>query len=284
MTATQATLELAQRAYDIATVRFRSGLSTQLELDEAEQDLIEAQSNAAEALYSHMAARALLFSRDGGDLSARTALLALTALACLATPASAQDYGASDTLSVPPPSGIVPKPKNFAFAVGVGTYRWEDPSPFEAPFDDLTMTSLSIERMLWRGMRGRASMAAGKTTLQVGSDQVDAWVMPFDLQVVVAPDFGPFRRFGVMPYAVGGFGSLVTNPSGDLEDLDLTTRSQSQWTYGGGIQARYRIASRAESRARRRAFGSSDPGGEPRNANTQTVHNRRWEGRISWLF
>ena len=63
--ATQATLELAQRAYDIATVRFRSGLSTQLELDEAEQNLIEAQSDAAEALYSHMAARALLLHAMG---------------------------------------------------------------------------------------------------------------------------------------------------------------------------------------------------------------------------
>ena len=65
VTATQATLGLAQRAYEIATVRFRSGLSTQLELDEAEQDLIEAQSNAAEALYSHMLARAVLLHAMG---------------------------------------------------------------------------------------------------------------------------------------------------------------------------------------------------------------------------
>lgn len=65
VSATRATLDLAQRAYDIATVRFRSGLSTQLELDEAEQDLIEAQSNAAEALYSHMLARALLVHAMG---------------------------------------------------------------------------------------------------------------------------------------------------------------------------------------------------------------------------
>ena len=65
VTATQATLDLAERAYEIATVRFRSGLSTQLELDESEQDLIEAQSNAAEALYSHMLARAVLLHAMG---------------------------------------------------------------------------------------------------------------------------------------------------------------------------------------------------------------------------
>ena len=138
-------------------------------------------------------------------------------------------------------------------------------------------------RMLWRGVRGRASMAAGKTTLHVEPDEVDAWVMPFDLQVLLSPDFGPFRRFGVMPYAVGGFGSLITNPSGDTEDLELTTRSQSQWTYGGGVQASFleRFEARLESTAA--GVRLSDPVvSEERD--TQTVHNRRWEGRISWLF
>lgn len=204
-------------------------------------------------------------------------------VACLAGPASAQDYGAPDTLSVPPPSGIVPKPRSFAFAVGLGTYRWEEPSPFGAPYDDLTMISLSIERMLWRGVRGRASMAAGKTTLHVEPDEVDTWVMPFDLQVLLSPDFGPFRRLGVMPYAVGGFGSLITNPSGDTEDLELTTRSQSVWTYGGGVQASFR--ERFEARLESTAAGVrlSDPV-ESEERETQTVHNRRWEGRISWLF
>jgi len=58
VSATEASVQRAQRAYDIAVIRFRSGLSTQLELDEAEQSLIEAQSNRAEALYLHMLARA----------------------------------------------------------------------------------------------------------------------------------------------------------------------------------------------------------------------------------
>jgi outer membrane protein TolC len=58
--ATRATVGLARRAYDIGLVRFRSGLSTQLELDEVEQDVITAESNAADALYLHMVARARL--------------------------------------------------------------------------------------------------------------------------------------------------------------------------------------------------------------------------------
>ncbi|HKY60780.1 MAG TPA: TolC family protein [Gemmatimonadota bacterium] len=58
--ATRATGERAERAYEIARVRFREGLSTQLELDEAEQTLTEARLNAARALHDHMLAVARL--------------------------------------------------------------------------------------------------------------------------------------------------------------------------------------------------------------------------------
>jgi len=63
--ASRAALEQAQRAYDIALVRFRNGLSTQLELDEAEQDLIVAESNLADTLYLHLLARAQLRNAMG---------------------------------------------------------------------------------------------------------------------------------------------------------------------------------------------------------------------------
>jgi outer membrane protein TolC len=58
--ATRATGERAERAHEIARVRFREGLSTQLELDEAEQTLTEARLNAAQALHDHMVAVARL--------------------------------------------------------------------------------------------------------------------------------------------------------------------------------------------------------------------------------
>ncbi len=64
--ATRATVEQAQKAYDIATVRFKNGLSTQLELQDAEQGLTQARSNAAQALYDHMLARARLRHAMGG--------------------------------------------------------------------------------------------------------------------------------------------------------------------------------------------------------------------------
>ncbi|MBW3660564.1 MAG: TolC family protein [Gemmatimonadetes bacterium] len=64
--ASQATIELARRAHEIAVVRFRNGLSTQLELDEAEQDVVQAETDAAEALYDHMLAVAQLENAIGG--------------------------------------------------------------------------------------------------------------------------------------------------------------------------------------------------------------------------
>jgi len=207
----------------------------------------------------------------------RGALFALAALAWAAAPAVAQVLG-GDRPPAPPASGIVPRVRSFAVGLGVGSYRWEDPAPYE----NLTMTSIAIERALWRGVRGRASLAAGKTTARLESGDVDAWVMPVDLQVILAPDFGPLRRLGVMPYAIGGFGTLITNPSGDT-DVELTTRSQSQWTYGGGILAR--VVGRFEARFEGTAVGVrlADPV-ETEDRDTQTIHNRRWEGRISWLF
>ncbi|MDX1661116.1 MAG: TolC family protein [Gemmatimonadota bacterium] len=63
--ATRATVEQARKAHEIATVRFRNGLSTQLELDEAEQNVFEAESNAARALYDHMLAAARLQAATG---------------------------------------------------------------------------------------------------------------------------------------------------------------------------------------------------------------------------
>ena len=63
--ATRATEEQARRAYEIASVRFRNGLSTQLELDEAEQSVVQAELNAAQALYDHMVARARLMNAMG---------------------------------------------------------------------------------------------------------------------------------------------------------------------------------------------------------------------------
>ena len=48
------TVELAQRAYDIAKVRYQEGAGSQLELQNADQDLRQARLNRVQAIYSYL--------------------------------------------------------------------------------------------------------------------------------------------------------------------------------------------------------------------------------------
>lgn len=185
--------------------------------------------------------------------------------------------GSAQGAAVPPAGGIVSTDHPYAIGLGLGSYRWDE----EAPYDDLVLASLTIERQLWRGVRGRAGLGAGVTHL-AADGPVDTDLYVIDLQVLAGPDFGAFRAIGVLPYALAGVGSLVSNPSSEGE-RDLPTRSQSQFTYGGGVLARVleRWEARAEvSAANLRLANPFD--GEDRD--TDTVQNLRWEGRLSWLF
>lgn len=218
-------------------------------------------------------------------MSARRGLtfVALGLLIASGTPALAQD-------AVPPPGGIVRPERAFALAATVGALRWDE----EAPWEDGALAGLAIERALWRGIRGRAAFAFGGTTLAARpsdfppilppapGDDVDAWVYSIDLQAVLGADFGPFRTAGIVPFAVGGVGSLVTNPSGD-GGVDLPTRSQTQVTYGGGVRARLGSRWEAVAEATAATVRLADPY-DATNNETTTIHNLRWEGRLQWVF
>lgn len=201
----------------------------------------------------------------------RAPLAALLLAAALAGPAAAQDA------APPPPGGLATIERSYGLGLGVAALGWDD----AAPYDDPVMIALSIERDLWPGIRGRASMARGGATLDADRP-VDAGVWSFDLQMILAPAFGPLEDLPVMPYALGGVGSLVTNPSGD-DGVDLPTRSQSQWSWGAG--ARAAIRERWEISVEGQAVGVrfADPI-EAENRETKTIHNTRWEGRLQWRF
>lgn len=64
--ASRGTVARAERALEIAQLRFRNGLSTQLELDDAERAVTEARTNLARALHTYATARAALLAATGG--------------------------------------------------------------------------------------------------------------------------------------------------------------------------------------------------------------------------
>jgi outer membrane protein TolC len=64
--ASRGTVARAERALEIAQLRFKNGLSTQVELDDAELAVTEARTNLARALHAHAAAKAELQAATGG--------------------------------------------------------------------------------------------------------------------------------------------------------------------------------------------------------------------------
>ena len=203
------------------------------------------------------------------------AVLSIAAGLLVAAPLSAQEPEARP--EPPPPGGIVERERPHILGFGIASLSWDG----ESPYDDLTMSSLVLERSLQRLFRARAGIAYGGTTFDADGE-VDTRVMSLDLQLVVVPDVGPLHDFGVLPYVLGGCGTLVTNPSGE-GGRDLPTRSQSQVAWGLGVLAR--IGSRFEARGERiRArVRLADPI-DATNQETTSIHTNRWEGRISWVF
>lgn len=58
MTANEVTVRQAQKAYEIAEVRFNTGAGTILELNSSELSLTQAKLNYSQAIYDYLAARA----------------------------------------------------------------------------------------------------------------------------------------------------------------------------------------------------------------------------------
>lgn len=177
----------------------------------------------------------------------------------------------------PPPGGITPSEPTYALGVGVGVLSWDD----VAPYDEVTVGSVGIERRLWQAIRGRARLGYGETQL-LGEPSSDVTVYLLDLEVLIAPAFGPLRDLPVLPYVVGGLGAVVTDPSGE-GDSEPATRSQSQWSVGGGVRVRPFSRWEVEVEGARSGMRLLDPL-DTENPDSETIHNTRWEGRLSWTF
>ena len=199
----------------------------------------------------------------------RAAGLLLMTLA-FAMPVAAQERIANPP--APPPAGIVAEPVSFSLGVGLASYGWDA----DAPFEDATLWSFAIDRRLGPLARGRALLGTGTTTL-VGEERVDTRLYAIDLQVLVGPEIGP-----AAVYVIGGVGTVVTAPD-EPSGVDLPTRSQSQVTFGGGARARFAPRLDAALEFTSAAFRLADPF-DAEERETDTIHNSRWEGRLSWWF
>ena len=201
----------------------------------------------------------------------------LLAIPALLLPAAMPAQNVRPPVPAPPPSGITPSEPTYALGVGVGVLTWDD----DAPYEGVTLASLGIERRLWHAIRGRARLGLGETEL-LGQGNTDVTVILVDLELLVSPAFGPLRDSPLLPYAVGGLGAVVTDPSGE-GDADPATHSQSLWSVGGGMRVRPLSRWELEVEGVRTGVRLRDPL-DAENPDSETIHNLRWEGRISWTF
>lgn len=178
----------------------------------------------------------------------------------------------------PPPGGMVGPVRQFSLEFGVAGMRWDE----VAPYEDTGLFEVAIERQLWRGIRGRASFALGKSAFLATEEPVDAWLYSIDLQGLFGLDFGPFRAAGVVPYALVGLGSLVTAPSGAGSE-DMVTQAQSRVSYGGGVGVRITSRWEASFEVQGASVRLADPF-DATSRETVTVQNLRWEGKVGWVF
>ncbi|MGH7589342.1 MAG: outer membrane protein [Gemmatimonadota bacterium] len=201
----------------------------------------------------------------------------LVALLALLWSAAAAAQEAGEPALAPPPSGITPSEPAYALGVGVGVLTWDD----DAPYEGVTLASVGIERRLWQAIRGRARLGLGETEL-LGEGNTDVTVILVDLELLASPVFGPLRDSPILPYVVGGLGAVVTDPSGE-GDADPATHSQSQWSVGAGVRVRPLSRWEIEVEGVRNGMRLLDPL-VAENPDSETIHNLRWEGRLSWTF
>lgn len=154
-----------------------------------------------------------------------------------ATPAFGQEAIPAETAAV---AGVEAPPEAEAplqFEVGptVSSATWEAASG-RPDIGNATMLGLSVESVLanYFGIRFDAAYGTPSFTGSTpagGSESVDVHQYFVDVSLVARLGLPKLREIGVVPFATIGLGSVVHDPKPD----SLTTRSQSAWEYGAGV-------------------------------------------------
>ncbi|MBA2564585.1 MAG: hypothetical protein H0V09_04090 [Gemmatimonadetes bacterium] len=248
------------------------------------------------------ATRATAATRARGALQALLLVLALCGGGSAAAPAQQEP-----SENPPPTAGggetplVVPeKPSvhQYRVAGGLAAFAWDE----DVPADDGPVAGIDVERDLAPFLAVRAGLRYGTTEFralasvvddETGEDgasgelatgeAVDTRLYLPELALLLQADLGPLRDTPLVPYAVLGFGSLITDP--DREGL--TTHSQNAFGYGLG--ARLRLGGRLGARGEVERYllkledvlGESD---DPANRDSRSVHNLRFGGSLTYAL
>lgn len=154
--------------------------------------------------------------------AAAAVLLAAALLAPRAAPAQEE--------AAPPDMATAPRPFHLGPAVSVLT--WEETE--DSTLDDVTLWGLGVERLLGSILAVRLDGGFGSGTVSGQGRALDVNTYLAEVTLAVRAPLAPLNRAGVVPYAVGGAGTVVHDPS----DEDLSTASQNAFSYGLGVDVR----------------------------------------------
>lgn len=164
--------------------------------------------------------------RTTAKLLAAASLL-LAAAPAASGPAAAQEVpGAPDAAEAPEP---------FRLGPSVGVLAWAEAG--ERPtLDDPTLWGVGVERLVTSFLAVRLDGGYGTAgvTSADGQRTVDANTYLAELALAVRAPALPLSPISVVPYAVGGLGTVVHDPSDD----ELATASQNALSYGLGVDVR----------------------------------------------
>lgn len=167
-------------------------------------------------------------------------------------------------------------PLQFEVGPTVSSATWETVSG-RPDIANATMLGLSVESVVanYFGIRfdaayGTPSFTDG--TAGGGSESVDVHQYFVDVSLVARLGLPKLREIGVVPFATIGLGSVVHDPKPD----DLTTRSQSAWEYGAGIDLPLRSHLGARLEWRRAEVSLEDLFDDGTDRTGRTVSNDRF--------
>lgn len=172
----------------------------------------------------------------GGAKGRALAVAAALALAAGARGAVAQE--APGEVSEP---AMPEAPVQFRVAPSVSVLSWDGNAGAATALGDATLLGIDVESRLGRFVAFRFDVAYGKGDLTSSAGTVEANQFLLGLRAEGRLDVGPFRRFGVVPFATAGVGSLVHDPvpseidAGGAEPTPLITKSQSTLGWGAGV-------------------------------------------------
>jgi len=175
----------------------------------------------------------------------------------------------------PPMPGLEPR---FSLAVGGTSWVWDDAPAGSASVGDETSIALDLESRLTSWLAFRLGGSYGRPSLRLDEDEVGANQYHVEVVGVLKAPW-PLEAWRVTPFVDGGWGSLVHDPRRD----GLTTKNQSMWLYGAGVEwdALPRLGIRA---AWRRAEVELSNVFDPLERDSVTVDADRWMWGVYWRF